>query len=183
MISPIKIRTLTKDVIGLYRKIAYDDSFAKKWSNAVEKGDIEKLEHLYAEVTPYSRRKNTALSTNGIGFFVIHEFPEPVYGYSNGIYILPGQVQFHFNTEIIQAIAREVLPFYLRIIHDREYANSIKNAIYYKDRTGLSELIGIEVASPYFISTSVERDGFTLSFQFPLEPYVYHVGFFREYQQ
>lgn len=182
MISPIKIRALTKDVIGLYQRIAFDNVFAKKWSNAVEKGDIITLEHLYADVTPYSRRKNTALSTNGIGFFVIHEFPEPVNGYSNGIYILPGQVQFHFNSEILQAIARDVLPLYLRITYDRKYADLIYHAVFYKDRIGLAELIGVEVISPYLISTSVERDGFTLSFQFPLEPYIYYVGFLREYQ-
>lgn len=174
------LRKVARSVIPFYRKIANDRNFAVRWCQAVKRGDLNRMERLFAEVIHVKiPPEKTALSTNGIGFFIDYDFPKPVYQYTNGTFLKPGTIQFHFDAVVFRKIARLVIPLYRKIAYNRLFAVQIVKAIQSGDHACLSKLISKTNTSPCLRSAIIDSDGFDLSFRFPESAFIYHNAFFR----
>lgn len=170
------LQSVAAGMLPFYRAVATDERFATLWSRAVVTANLDKLEKLLASVAPRAARQG--LGTNGIGYFIDFSFPKLVY--TNGTTIPPGTVQFVFEPDVHQAIARAVLPFYRRLASDRPFACKLAIAIRRKNTRLVNLLVRSAVRTPALKSVKIEDRGIALTFKFPFSKFKYQNLLFHE---
>ncbi|GIP32702.1 hypothetical protein [Paenibacillus sp. J2TS4] len=172
------LRRVTASMIPFYCKIVTDRCFAKRWSAAVRKADLDRLDIMFHKATPVTR-KTASLSTNGIGYMVGFNVKAPIYEYVNSTSIRPGHVQFTFSTPVHRAIAKAVLPLYREIAKNRCFAAKIVQAIHRNDNKLLNVLVRSLIPSKALHSVQVDESGIMMAFKFRKVPYLYYNELYR----
>lgn len=168
---------IARNMAPFYYKIAVNKAYAKAWSKAVRELDLSKMEQLFRTVVT---TKLDGVSTNGIGYFLDFQFPEPILLYSNGTSIIPGTAQFTFATPVHRAIAKAVLPFYIALASKRSYAASVAAAVRSNNKKRLTELVRLYISSQALKSISIAFSGISLGFKYKSVRFTYENLFFRE---
>ncbi|GAA3402721.1 hypothetical protein ACFFNY_04995 [Paenibacillus hodogayensis] len=165
-------------MIPFYRKIARDNHYARQWSSAVRNVDLDKLLRLFRQTV---KLRSPNLSTNGIGYFLDVPFAAPLYLYTNGTSIQPGEAQFQFSTKAHRTIACAILPLYRTIRDSPPFASALVHAIRRGNRPLVERLVRSRVRSPRLHSVALIESGFAMGFRIPGVKHVYYNEFFREY--
>lgn len=172
------LRRMAASMVPFYRKIAASRSYAKTWSSAVRKADLDRLEKMFYKTTPVTRRR-ASLSTNGIGYMIGFNTKAPIHEYVNATSIRPGHVQFTFSTPIHRVISRAVLPLYREIACNRKFAAKLVRAIRCNDNRMADCLVRCCVRSKALHFVRIEDSGILMAFKFSKVPYHYYNEFYR----
>lgn len=170
------LQNVAASMLPFYGAVATDERFATLWSRAVVTANLNLMKKLLASVAPRAARQG--LATNGIGYFIDFSFPKLVY--TNGTTIPPGTVQFVFEPNVHQAIARAVLPFYRKLASDRSFACKLAIAIRRKNTRLVNLLVRSVVRTPALKSVKIEDQGIALTFKFSFSRFKYQNLLFRE---
>ncbi|PYI53054.1 hypothetical protein [Paenibacillus flagellatus] len=176
--GPEALRRTAGAVIPLYRKIASDGAYARRWTRAVRTLDLGRMIRLFEETRPIGR---LGLATNGIGFFVTVPFPAPLQEYTNGTSIPPGTTQFRFGTKANRTIAAAVLPLYRTIRDCPPFASALSAAIRRRNLRRVRELVHSRVRSRFLRDVTLIESGFAMEFRIPGDKFPYLNEFFREF--
>lgn len=160
-----------------YHAVANYPEFAEQWSKAVVDADIDRMQQLLLAVAPSST--DQPFDANGIGYVVLFELPTPVVLYGAGTSIVPGTVQFSFETNIHRAIAKSVSPLYRKLVHDTSFRLTFAKGIRNTDRIGIARLVRGLVKTTALKRVAIEDSGITLSFKYSESKYTYENMFFR----
>lgn len=154
-----------------YRRAATSMPYVRRFCHAVTEADLDKIEQMIKEASP--KIGENFPGTNGIGYFVGLPFAKPIGVYSNGTTIPPGTVQFTFEPEAFQRVAKAVLPLYNRFAKYPVYTGKLAHALEEKDPEEAAKLVRSVVKDPALRSVTLESYGVALAFRFSFSQYTY----------
>ncbi|WP_246042328.1 hypothetical protein [Cohnella pontilimi] len=164
------LQSVSTAMVPFYTAIALKPQYAARWSKAVIKADLTKMQKMLRQVSP---RAGNQLGSNGIGYFVTFSLSNSTINYTNGTTIPPGSVQFNFDTRVHRSIAHSVLPFYRRIAEFRPFASTLAKAIRKGDTKAVTCMTRSCIRTPALKSVSIEGSGFALLFEYSFSKYPY----------
>lgn len=174
--APVKQVTLTymlqqtgRRMEPFYRRVATDESYARRFCEALAESDLEKIEQMLKEASP--KIGHTYPGTSGIGIFVGLPFGKPIEIYTNGTTLSPGTTQLTFQPEAFQRISRAILPLYHRFARYPVYTGKLARALQKKDPEAAVKLLRAVVKDEALRSMTVVDSGVILRFRFPFTRY------------
>ncbi|PZD95669.1 hypothetical protein DNH61_14225 [Paenibacillus sambharensis] len=170
-LGPVPLRSAAAAMVPFYRAVASSERYARRWSGAIVRADLKRLEKLLKLVSPLAAKQG--LGTNGIGYFI--SFPADEFDalLTNGTTIPPGTVRFTFQTRVHRSIARAVLPFYRKLAASRSYAAALAKAIRLGDNREVAGLVRSLIPTPALKSVAIEDCGIAMLFQYSSSRYPY----------
>lgn len=172
------LQRIARQMLPFYKATACNRKYAAAWSRAIVAADLDAMIKLLRKVSPVLGKQG--LGTNAIGYFISFEFCK--LGYSNGVTIPPGTVQFKFETRVNQAMTRAFLPLYRKLASSRSFADKLARAIRRKDQARVIAIIRSVVKSPALKAVIIEDAGFVLVFKFPFSKFRYQNLLFLEFE-
>lgn len=176
--APVKTVTLAymlqqtgRKMEPFYRRAATNETYARRFCDAVVESDLEKIEEMLKEASP--KIGHTYPGTAGIGFFVGLPFGKPIEIYTNGTTISPGTARLTFEPEAFQRVARAILPLYHRFARYPVYTGKLALALQKKDPEAAVKLVRSVVKDEALRSITVVPSGVILRFRFPFTRYIY----------
>lgn len=174
------IREVAAGMLPLYRAIAYNEAFANRWSKAVVRADLDRMERLLKQVKA-EKAASQGLSSNGIGYFISFGISNSQVYYCNGTTIPPGTVQFVFEPGVHRTMARTVLPLYRELADKKcNLAKSLAQAITRNQTRTATCLVRSKIRSSALRSVHVADGGLSMDFKYANSKYVYRNLFFAE---
>ncbi|CAM4477365.1 hypothetical protein [Paenibacillus tarimensis] len=170
-LSSVPLRKAAAAMVPFYRAIASSERYARRWSKAIARPDLVRLEELLKLVSPAAAKQG--LGTNGIGYFISFPVGDSIALLTNGITIPPGTVQFTFQTRVHRSLARAVLPFYRKLAASRSYAAALAKAIRLGDKRAVNSMVRSIVPTPALRSVTIQDMGLALLFQYSFSRYPY----------
>ncbi|MBB3109625.1 hypothetical protein FHS18_001688 [Paenibacillus phyllosphaerae] len=171
---PVRVLQRTaRKMLPFYQAIAASQTYAMKWSKAVTTADLDKMASLLRAVSPKINFEQ--LGSNSIGYFVAFPSGDPRFLLTNGTTILPGSTQSVFEVRIHRAIARAVLPLYLKLARDCSFAAAFNKAVGMGNDKVVRQMVRSVVRTRALISigTGVEEGGVSLTFKYNSTEFIY----------
>jgi hypothetical protein len=165
------LQKVARRMVPFYLKVARNGLYAGRWSDAVVKLNLDRLDGLLRLASPKIGRNH--IGTNGIGYFVDFPFKAPLREYTNGTTIPPGTVQFVFEHQAHRAVAEAVLPLYRTLALNRRFAAELARAIRAEDSEAVANLVKRCVRTAALKSIAAQANGFALTFRFASSSYPY----------
>jgi hypothetical protein len=167
------LQRAARTMLPFYRAVAVSEVYARKWSKAVVKTDIDRMAKLLAMVSPLSQ--GLPLGSNGIGYFVGFPIRKTQRELTNGTTIPPGTVQFVFEPKVHRAIACAVFPLYRELAYNRAFAVVFTKAVGRRDLAAVKKLVRMLVHTPALrlVEVGVEEGGVSLTFKYKFSKYEY----------
>jgi hypothetical protein len=172
------LRTVARNILPFYKKIAYDRAFSMKWAKAVRVADLATMLKMFHSVNPLAAC--SSFSANGIGYFIDFPFPKPIYLYTHATSLLPGTAQFTFESTVHCHIAKTILPLYREMIRNKAYLTLLTQCIRSGHTGVLNLLIRSKVTTERLVSIEIRSSGMWLGFRYPMSKFVYYHQFFRD---
>lgn len=172
------LQKIAKAMVPFYEAIASKPQYAKIWSNAIVKADLDQLQRLLCHSSPLACKQG--LGTNAIGYFVSFTFPYPIEQYTNGTTIPPGMTQFVFETKVHRAIARNTLPLYRKLAFDRSFSSAFAKAIRMNESQIVQQMVRSLIPSPELKSIRIANSGISLLFKCKGSRYYYRNMLFHD---
>lgn len=170
-VTPFILRLVAKAMLPFYETIGNNSRYAKAWSKAVVRADLQRLEKLYFKVSPNVKQ---SIGTNAIGYFINFTLRKSFYQYVNATAIPPGTVQFRFERRVHQAIARAVIPLYRELAANPFFTRAFAKAINRNDKRALRFMVKSLVKTRRLRSVKPDGNGgIILSFKYPFSKYMY----------
>lgn len=181
-VTPYMIRYAAAGMLPLYRTVAENAAFARRWSKAVVRADLADMQKLLKQAKA-EKAARQGLGSNGIGYYVsfgIGRRDSRVY-YTNGTTIPPGTVQFIFEPKIHREMARAVLPLYRELADKkRNLAESLTRAIRLNQTQTVKRIVRKRIHSAALRSIEIADGGISLNFKFSASKFIYRNMFFVE---
>ncbi|WP_168123355.1 hypothetical protein [Paenibacillus sp. HB172176] len=178
-LSTAAVQATAAYMLPFYRKAAKNEAFAKAWSAAVRKGNIDAMQKLLSTVLPQHIRL-AELGSNGIGFFIGFTFPYDDYPYVNSTSIRPGETQNTFSDEMFRLISKDILRFYAALVSSKAFAEALVKAVNLGHTKRLKQYIKMFIPSCALKKIESDDSGFYLGFESAESKYTYYNQFFRE---
>ncbi len=154
-----------------YRRVATNETYARRFCEAVVESDLEKIEQMLKEASP--KIGETYPGTAGIGVFVGLPFGKQNEIYTNGTTISPGTARLTFEPEAFQRVAQAILPLYHRFARYPVYTGKLALALQKKDPEAAVKLVRSVVKDATLRSVTVVPSGAILRFRFPFTRHIY----------
>ncbi|GAK40622.1 hypothetical protein TCA2_3112 [Paenibacillus sp. TCA20] len=167
-------------MLPFYRAIAEHPKYASAWSKAVIAADLDKMGVLLGLAS--RKAMGLPLGSNGIGYFISFPTKHSISELTNGTTIIPGSVQFYFNTRVHRMIARAVTPLYTQLAYNRPFAAALSRAAGVGDVKAVNKMVRALVKSKALIrvEAGIEDGGIALNFKPSCSPYIYRNLLFLE---
>jgi hypothetical protein len=166
------LRTVARNMLPFYKKIACDRVFSLKWAKAVRGADLSTMLKMFRSVI--SLAACSSFSANGIGYFIDFPFPKPIYHYTHATSLLPGTTQFTFDSTVHRHIAKAILPLYREMNRNRAYLTLLAQCIRSGHTGFLNRLIRSKVTTKRLVSIEIRSSGMRLGFRYPTSELVYY---------
>lgn len=165
------IQRIARRMEPFYARIALGGLYAEKWSDAVVKLKLKRMERLLKLASPKVGR--IFIGTNGIGYSVSFPIPSEEREYMSGTTIPPGTVQIVFEPRAHCEVAAAVLPLYRTLAGSRPFAAALARAIGEEDSEAAARLVKGRIRSEALKSISLEPSGIAMTFRFTFSKYPY----------
>ncbi|SFS54363.1 hypothetical protein [Paenibacillus sp. 453mf] len=175
-----QVQYSAKVMLPFYRAIAEHRKYASAWSRAVIAADLDKMGELLGLASKKAR--GLPLGSNGIGYFISFPKKNSITELTNGTTIIPGSVQFYFNTRVHREIARAVIPLYTQIACNRPFTAALSRAAGAGDVKSVNKMVRSLVKSKALIrvEAGIEEGGIALNFKPGCSKYIYRNLLFLE---